>query len=36
MRDAFAAALDEDAAEEYTAAFDRAFRKRFPILRAGG
>lgn len=36
MRDAFAAALDEAAAEEYTAAFDRAFRKRFPILRAGG
>jgi hypothetical protein len=36
MRDAFSAALDESAAEEYTAAFDRAFRKRFPILRAGG
>lgn len=36
MRDSFAAALDEDAAEEYEAAFDRAFRKRFPVLRAGG
>jgi hypothetical protein len=36
MRDAFAAVLEEDAAEEYTAAFDRAFRKRFPLLRAGG
>ena len=36
MRDAFAATLDEDAAEEYTAAFERAFRKRFPLLRAGG
>jgi hypothetical protein len=36
MRDSFAAALDEDAAEEYAAAFDRASRKRFPVLRAGG
>jgi hypothetical protein len=36
MRDSFAAVLDEDAAAEYTAAFDRAFRKRFPVLRAGG
>lgn len=36
MRDAFAATLDEDAAEEYTAAFERSFRKRFPLLRAGG
>jgi nitrate reductase assembly molybdenum cofactor insertion protein NarJ len=36
MRDAFAATLDEDAAEEYEDAFDRAFRKRFPVLRAGG
>jgi hypothetical protein len=36
MRDAFAATLDEDAAEEYEAAFDRAFRKRFPLLRAAG
>ena len=36
MRDSFAAVLDEEAAEEYAAAFDRAFRKRFPVLRAGG
>jgi DNA repair ATPase RecN len=36
MRDSFAASLDEDAAEEYSAAFDRAFRKRFPLLRASG
>lgn len=36
MRDAFAAVLEEDAADEYEAAFDRAFRKRFPLLRAGG
>jgi hypothetical protein len=36
MRDAFAAVLEEDAADEYAAAFDRAFRKRFPLLRAGG
>jgi hypothetical protein len=36
MRDSFSAVLDEDAAEEYEAAFDRAFRKRFPALRAGG
>ena len=36
MRDAFAATLDDDAAGEYEAAFDRAFRKRFPLLRAGG
>jgi hypothetical protein len=36
MRDSFAAVLDEEAAEEYAAAFDRAFRKRFPLLRAGG
>ncbi len=36
MRDAFAAVLEEDAAEEYTAAFDRAVRKRLPVLRAGG
>jgi hypothetical protein len=33
MRDAFAAALDEDAAEEYEAAFAKAVRKRFPRLR---
>jgi hypothetical protein len=36
MRDAFAAVLADDAAEEYEQAFGRAFRKRFPILRAGG
>ena len=30
MRDAFAATLDEDAAEEYEHAFGRAARKRFP------
>ena len=36
MRDAFAGVLDEDSADEYEAAFDRAYRKRFPLLRAGG
>jgi hypothetical protein len=36
MRDAFAATLDEEAAEKYEQAFDRAARKRVPILRAGG
>jgi hypothetical protein len=36
MRDTFASTLDDEAEEEYTAAFDRAFRKRFPALRAGG
>jgi hypothetical protein len=36
MRDAFAAALEEDAAAEYAQAFDRISRKRFPELRAGG
>ena len=36
MRDAFAATLEEGTAEEYEAAFDRAARKRFTILRAGG
>jgi hypothetical protein len=36
IRDAFAGTLDEEAAEEYEDAFDRAFRKRFPVLRAGG
>jgi flagellar motility protein MotE (MotC chaperone) len=36
MRDAYAATLDDEAAEEYEGAFDRAFRKRFPILRTGG
>jgi hypothetical protein len=32
MRDAFAATLDEEAAEEYEHAFARAARKRFPRL----
>jgi hypothetical protein len=36
LRDTFAATLDDDAAADYEQAFDRAFRKRFPILRAGG
>ena len=36
MRDTFAATLDDDPAAEYEEAFDRAFRKRFPLLRAGG
>jgi DNA repair ATPase RecN len=36
MRDTFAATLDDEAADEYEHGFDRAFRKRFPILRAGG
>jgi hypothetical protein len=36
MRDAYTATLDEEAAEEYEQAFDRAFRKRFPVLRTGG
>jgi hypothetical protein len=36
MRDTFASTLDDEAEEEYTAAFDRALRKRFPALRAGG
>ena len=35
-RDTFAATLDEDAAEEYEASFERAYRKRFPVLRAAG
>jgi hypothetical protein len=33
MRDSFAAVLEEDAAEEYEQAFDRAARKRFPRFR---
>jgi hypothetical protein len=33
MRDAFAATLEEDAADEYEAAFGKAVRKRFPRLR---
>ncbi len=36
MRDAFAAALEPSGAEEYEAAFDRAVRKRFTVLRAAG
>jgi hypothetical protein len=36
MREAYAATLDGEAAEDYEQAFDRAFRKRFPVLRAGG
>jgi hypothetical protein len=36
MRDAFVATLDETIADEYESAFDRAVRKRFPILRGGG
>jgi hypothetical protein len=30
VRDAYAATLDEDAAEQYTSSFERAARKRFP------
>jgi hypothetical protein len=33
MRDAFAATLDEDAADEYEAAFAKVVRKRFPRFR---
>jgi hypothetical protein len=33
MRDAFAATLEEDAADEYEAAFGKAVRKRFPRFR---
>ena len=36
LRDAFAAALPEDTAEEYEREFDRAARKRFAMLRALG
>ena len=36
LRDAFAATLDDEAADEYEQAFDRALGKRFPALRAGG
>jgi hypothetical protein len=36
MRDAFAATLEDAVADEYEAAFDRAVRKRFPVLRASG
>lgn len=35
MRDAFAAVLEEEAAEEYERAFDLASRKRFPRFRPG-
>jgi hypothetical protein len=35
-RDTFAATLEDEAVEEYEDAFDRAYRKRFPVLRAGG
>ncbi len=33
LRDTYARTLDEDAAVEYEAAFDRAAAKRFPRLR---
>jgi hypothetical protein len=33
MRDAFAATLEEDAADEYETAFGKAVRKRFPRFR---
>jgi hypothetical protein len=36
MRDAFASTLEEQLGEEYAESFDRASRKRFPVLRAGG
>jgi hypothetical protein len=36
MRDAFAATLEVDVGEEYESTFDRAVRRRFPILRGGG
>ena len=32
LRDAYAATLDEDAAEQYVPSFDRAARKRFPRM----
>jgi hypothetical protein len=32
LRSAYAATLDEDAADEYEAAFERGVRKRFPEL----
>jgi len=35
LRDGFAGTLDEDAAEEYSSAFDRAAAKRFGRLAAG-
>lgn len=36
MRDAFAGTLEETVAVEYESAFDRAARKRFPLLRSSG
>ncbi|HUH15976.1 MAG TPA: hypothetical protein VML35_08840 [Gaiellaceae bacterium] len=33
LRDTYAATLDEDAAEEYAAAFERATRRRHPRVR---
>jgi hypothetical protein len=33
IRDTYARTLDEDAAEEYAAAFDAAARKRHPRVR---
>lgn len=33
IRDAYAATLEEDAANAYAAAFDRAARKRYPQVR---
>ena len=33
VKAAYAATLDDDTAEEYEAAFDRAAAKRFPLLR---
>ena len=33
LRDTYAATLDEDAAEEYAAAFERAARRRHPRVR---
>ena len=34
LRDTYAATLDDDVADEYEQAFDRAARKRFPKLPA--
>ena len=33
IRDSYAATLDEDTADEYERAFERAARKRYPKLR---
>ena len=35
LRDGFRSSLDENAAEEYEAAFERAAAKRFPRIAAG-